>query len=127
MLKFFGDRGHAVAMISETRTSCIVVVPNGYRVLEKYYRGNKDTLRDLYSMTKSVISALFGIAISKNDVSGKEAGIVAIYSLGAIGRSLSTRDMAKFGYLYLRGGRGANGQGVPRTGAYSASWHVPSP
>jgi CubicO group peptidase (beta-lactamase class C family) len=42
----------------------VVVVHNGYIVAEKYYPPYKqDTMHDLYSVTKSVVSALIGIAI----------------------------------------------------------------
>ena len=44
----------------------LVVVRNGYIVLEKYYPPYKqDTLHEMYSVTKSVISALVGIAIEE--------------------------------------------------------------
>jgi CubicO group peptidase (beta-lactamase class C family) len=43
--------------------SSIVVVRNGYLVFEEYYRGDKDTLRSLYSGTKSIISALVGMLL----------------------------------------------------------------
>jgi CubicO group peptidase (beta-lactamase class C family) len=44
----------------------IVVVRNGYIVLEKYYPPYKqDTMHEMYSVTKSVVSALVGIAIKE--------------------------------------------------------------
>jgi len=46
-------------------TSSVLLVRNGYVVFEKYYQATKDELRATYSMTKSVISALTGIAIEK--------------------------------------------------------------
>ena len=46
-------------------TSSVLLVRNGYVVFEKYYQATKGELREMYSMTKSVISALTGIAIEK--------------------------------------------------------------
>lgn len=44
----------------------IVLVKNGYIVFERYYRGySKDVAHQLYSCTKSVTSALVGIAIDQ--------------------------------------------------------------
>ena len=44
----------------------VVVVHNGYIVTEKYYPPyEQDTLREIYSVTKSVVSALIGIAIQE--------------------------------------------------------------
>lgn len=44
----------------------VLVVRNGYIVLDAYsYRGHSDDTHNIYSCTKSVISALIGIAIDK--------------------------------------------------------------
>jgi CubicO group peptidase (beta-lactamase class C family) len=49
----------------------IVVVRNGYIVTEKYLSPyEQDTLHDVYSVTKSVISALIGIAIHQGYING---------------------------------------------------------
>lgn len=45
----------------------LLVVRNGFLVYEKYYQGmDKDSYNPVYSVTKSVMSALTGIAIEKN-------------------------------------------------------------
>ena len=45
----------------------VLVVKNGYLVYEKYYNGaNTGSSNPVYSVTKSVMSALTGIAINKN-------------------------------------------------------------
>jgi len=47
----------------------LVVVHNGYIVFEKYYPPYKqDTLNEIYSVTKSVVSALIGIAIQEGHI-----------------------------------------------------------
>ena len=49
----------------------IVVVRNGYIVTEKYYSPyEQDTLHEVYSITKSVVSALIGIAIHQGYING---------------------------------------------------------
>lgn len=45
------------------QASSALLVRHGYVVFEKYYTGSKDDLRDVRSVTKSVISAIIGVAI----------------------------------------------------------------
>jgi CubicO group peptidase (beta-lactamase class C family) len=49
-------------------TSSVLVVRNGYIVFEEYYKGEQDDLRDMFSATKSVTSALIGIAIQEGHI-----------------------------------------------------------
>ena len=49
-------------------TSSVLVVRNGYIVFEEYFKGEQDDLRDMFSATKSVTSALIGIAIQKGHI-----------------------------------------------------------
>jgi hypothetical protein len=44
-------------------TTSALVVHNGYIVFEKYYQGGKDDQRAQYSISKTFMSALTGIAI----------------------------------------------------------------
>ncbi|MHA2278106.1 MAG: serine hydrolase domain-containing protein, partial [Candidatus Kariarchaeaceae archaeon] len=44
-------------------TKSIIVVRNGHIVYEKYYSGSNDTQHHIYSVTKSIVSILIGIAI----------------------------------------------------------------
>jgi CubicO group peptidase (beta-lactamase class C family) len=46
-------------------TSSVLVIRHGYIVFEEYYKGNKDDLRTLWSVTKSITSALIGIALKE--------------------------------------------------------------
>lgn len=53
-----------------SRVRSLLVVRNGRLVLEQYYRGNHaDSLNDVRSVTKSVMSALVGIALQEGDLS----------------------------------------------------------
>jgi len=58
----------------------VVVVHNGYIVTEKYYRPYKqDYLHDVYSITKSVVSALIGIAIREGYITGVDDLVLDFY------------------------------------------------
>ena len=49
----------------------VIIIRNDHLVLEKYFRGyQRDDLHYVYSVTKSVTSALIGIAISQGHISG---------------------------------------------------------
>ncbi len=56
----------------------VVIVRNGYIVAEKYYSPYKqDTSHELYSCTKSFISALVGIAIAEGNLKGAHETVQA--------------------------------------------------
>src|SRR4030042_7134760 len=58
----------------------ILIVRNGYIVAEAYHHGHgKDTLYKIYSSTKSVTSALFGIARSKGYISNLDQSVVGYF------------------------------------------------
>jgi len=58
----------------------VVVVHNGYIVTEKYYPPYKqDTLHDLHSITKSVVSALIGIAIQEGYINSVDDSVLDFY------------------------------------------------
>ena len=58
----------------------VVVVHNGYIVAEKYYRPYKqDYLHDVYSITKSVVSALIGIAIREGYINSVDDLVLDFY------------------------------------------------
>ncbi len=53
------------------RITSLLIVRNGYLVYEEYFRGyTRDSLVDIYSCTKSVASALMGIAIDEGSIGG---------------------------------------------------------
>jgi CubicO group peptidase (beta-lactamase class C family) len=50
------------------RTSSLLVVRHGHIVYERYFQGDPDTPRTLWSVTKSVLSTLIGIAIGEGRI-----------------------------------------------------------
>jgi CubicO group peptidase (beta-lactamase class C family) len=66
------DRGkekNTKAMLEELSTTALVVVKDGTIVFEDYYLGtNKDDLRISWSMSKSFVSALTGLALENGDI-----------------------------------------------------------
>jgi len=61
----------------------VVVVRNGYIVTEKYYSPYKRaTLHDTYSITKSVVSALIGIAIQAGYINSVDDPVLDFYPEG---------------------------------------------
>ena len=65
----FTDRGkekNTAAMLEELQTTALVVVKDGSIVFEEYYKGTgKDDLRISWSMSKSFVSALTGLALAR--------------------------------------------------------------
>jgi CubicO group peptidase (beta-lactamase class C family) len=52
-----------------SRLMSLLVVKNGALVMEKYFRGNRaDSLNDVRSVTKSVVSTLVGIAVMRGEL-----------------------------------------------------------
>jgi CubicO group peptidase (beta-lactamase class C family) len=56
-----------------------LVIRNGFIVFEKYYSGNENHTYPIWSVTKSVISALIGIALDNNYIESVDQKIVAIF------------------------------------------------
>lgn len=58
----------------------LVIIKNGYLVSEKYYNvGNKDVMDLTFSVTKSVISTLIGIAIDKGFIQSVEDKMLSFF------------------------------------------------
>ncbi|MHA2368535.1 MAG: serine hydrolase domain-containing protein [Candidatus Hodarchaeales archaeon] len=58
----------------------VLVIRNGYLVFEKYYDNyDADTLHELYSCTKTVVSALVGIAIHEGYISSVEERVLDFF------------------------------------------------
>ena len=66
------DRGiekDTMAMLKELQTTALIVVKDGMIVFEDYYKGTKATDRRIsWSMSKSFVSALTGLAIENGDI-----------------------------------------------------------
>ena len=72
MLNFIQAEGHNV--------HSVVVVRNGYLVLDAYwYPFNENTLHELRSCSKSVISALIGIAIDEGYIEGVDQPVLGLF------------------------------------------------
>jgi len=62
------------------RIDSVLVVRNGYIVAEKYYPPyDQETMHGIYSVTKSVVSALIGIAIQEGYVKGVDDAVLDFY------------------------------------------------
>ena len=59
-------------------TSSVLVTRHGFIVLEKYYDGEADSLRELYSVTKSVVSTLVGVALYDKDIENVDQMVYVI-------------------------------------------------
>ncbi len=66
------DRGrekNTKVMLEELSTTALVVIKDGAIVFEEYYKGtHKDDLRISWSMSKSFVSALTGLALENGDI-----------------------------------------------------------
>jgi CubicO group peptidase (beta-lactamase class C family) len=60
-------------------TTSVLVIRNGNIVFEEYYKGDKKTLRDAWSVTKSFTSALTGIAIEQGVLEGVDQKIIGFF------------------------------------------------
>jgi len=60
----------------------VLVIKNGYIVAEQYYSDeyNKDSLHSIYSCTKSITSALMGIAINKGYIVDEQQKLLSYFS-----------------------------------------------
>jgi CubicO group peptidase (beta-lactamase class C family) len=58
--------------------SSLLVVRNGYMLHEKYFTGDADTLRNVRSQTKSVISLLVGVLISRGKIKDVDQKLLAL-------------------------------------------------
>ena len=58
----------------------LLIVRHGYLVLEEYYRGyDRNRIHPVYSVTKSVTSALIGIAMDQGKLKGTDGKLLAFF------------------------------------------------
>ena len=58
----------------------LIIIRNDHMVMEKYFRGyTREDLHFVYSVTKSVTSALVGIALEQNKVSGLDSKLLSYF------------------------------------------------
>ena len=64
-----GNEKNTAAMLEELETTALVVVKDGIIISEDYYKGtNKDDLRISWSISKSFVSALTGLALESGEI-----------------------------------------------------------
>lgn len=79
--------------------SSVLVVRNGAIVFEKYYQGGREDLREQFSITKTAMSALTGIAIGQRLVESVEAEVYSYLpdsvrsGMSSAARSVTVRQL----------------------------------
>jgi len=73
------DQLRQISKYDPRELSSALVVRNGHLVLEEYYSGDQEDLRRLWSATKSVISALVGIALKEGYITSIDQKVVAFF------------------------------------------------
>ena len=83
-----------------------LVVRHGRVVFERYYGSSQQSLGDVQSVTKSVISALVGIALARGDLASLDQKLVDFLPARDIsaGTDPRTRDITLRDLLTMRGG-----------------------
>ncbi len=70
-INFYSDRpiGNLEQFLKRTQTTSFIVILDGKIVYEKYFNGfNQESIMPAFSMTKSFLSALVGIAINRKQI-----------------------------------------------------------
>lgn len=94
LLRLAGDRGDSLP-----RLRSLIVSWRGTVSLERYYRGaTRATPANIKSASKTVISALVGIAIARGDIKGTSQTIAELLpietrDLGAVKRAITIEDL----------------------------------
>lgn len=71
-----GEQKKVSDFLENTHTTGLIVLKNDTVNFEKYYRGNSELSRTIsWSVSKSIISALFGIAIADGDIKSIEESV----------------------------------------------------
>ena len=96
----------------------VVIVRNGYIIAETYYPPyEQDTRHELYSCTKSFVSALVGIAIEEGYLEGVDEPTTACFP---------THDFANTGHAQIRDDHRALADDDLRAGLAGGRPHLPA-
>jgi CubicO group peptidase (beta-lactamase class C family) len=59
----------------------LVIIRNSYLIFEKYFRGDtRETLHPVYSVTKSIVSALVGILFQRDEISSLDNKLLSYFA-----------------------------------------------
>lgn len=86
------------AALSDRGIKCLILARNNVVIAEEYYTDGPDSLYHVYSVTKSVTSALFGMAVKRGMITNLEttvADFLASYTdtLNPVTGSITIRDL----------------------------------
>ncbi len=92
--------GEMKSRIAETGIDSVLVVKDGYLVLDEYYHDyRKEDLHEIFSATKSVVSALIGIAHDRGEYPSLDTEVLSLFTTRTVKnvddwkRSLTLRDL----------------------------------
>ena len=61
------------------KVTSVVILRDGHLAYEQYFQGDATTLRDIRSATKTIASALIGMAIEDHKISGVQAPVMSFF------------------------------------------------
>lgn len=92
----------------------VLVLADGRTVLERYYQGEQSDYHHVWSVTKSVMSTLIGIAIAQGKLQGVEQTLVELLPAYASDMSPAVAGTTLEQVLTMTGGFGADPGELPR-------------
>ena len=92
----------------------VLVLADGRTVLERYYQGEQSDYHHVWSVTKSVMSTLIGIAIAQGKLQGVEQTLVELLPAYASDMSPAVAGTTCEQVLTMTGGFGADPGELPR-------------
>lgn len=99
------ERGDAFVRRQLPQVTSLLVVRHGRIVFERYYGSSRQAFGDVQSVTKSVVSALVGIALARGDLTSVRQKLVAFLpARDLVGIDPRIREIAIEDLLTMRGG-----------------------